>query len=144
MKRILKYFSIVVVILIIFTIVIHDRIELYNLNSSYNQSNSPILPPSSDSLTSSSSSSDSSMVVSMDIIKNVDKIEKSVDKIEKNAIIEKIKSKKEIIVYKDSIKKLCIKINNNIEKTYKLEKIINNKEYVDMKVYAEKKQDSLN
>jgi hypothetical protein len=134
MKTILKYFSIVVVILIIFAIVIYDRIELYNLNSSYNQSSFPMLLPSSDSLTMSS---DSSIVVSMDIIKNVDNIEK-------NAIIEKFKSKKEIIVYKDSIKKLCIKINNNIEKTYKLEKIINNKEYVDMKVYAEKKQDSLN
>lgn len=134
MKRFLKYISITVLILIIFTIVVYDRMELYNLNSSYIQDNTQIESVSS-SDTISASMSDSSLEVSEDIIK-------SVDKIEKNAIIEKFKSKKEIFVYKDSIKKLNVKINNNIKNTYKLSKNVKNKEYVDTIIYIEK-QDSL-
>ena len=73
MKTILKYFSFTAVILIIFTIVVYDRMELYNLNSSHNQDNTQIESVSS-SDTISASMSDSSLEVSEDIIKSVDKV----------------------------------------------------------------------
>jgi hypothetical protein len=130
MKTILKYFSFTAVILIIFTIVVYDRMELYNLNSSYSQKNTQMEYVSSDTTYTSTP-----MEVGMDIIKNVDEIEK-------NNIIEKSKSKKQILAYKDSIKKLYIKVNSNIENTYILSKNVKNIEYVDTIIYEEKK-DSL-
>lgn len=127
MKTILKYFSFTAVILIIFTIVVYDRMELYNLNSSYSQKNTQMEYVSSDTTYTSTP-----MEVGMDIIKNVDEIEK-------NNIIEKSKSKKQILAYKDSIKKLYIKVNSNIENTYILSKNVKNIEYVDTIIYIEKK-----
>ena len=82
MKTNLKYFSFTAVILIIFTIVVYDRMELYNLNSSYSQKNTQMESVSSSDTTYTSTP----MEVGMDIIKNVDEIEK-------NNIIEKSKSK---------------------------------------------------
>jgi len=131
MKTNLKYFSFTAVILIIFTIVVYDRMELYNLNSSYSQKNTQMESVSSSDTTYTSTP----MEVGMDIIKNVDEIEK-------NNIIEKSKSKKQILAYKDSIKKLYIKVNSNIENTYILSKNVKNIEYVDTIIYEEKK-DSL-